>query len=440
MEELDISENPLDSKGTHMLANRLIKDFHSLKMLNLEKCNIDCPRLLTAIEQASKKGMKLSSACSYLSILPLTCVSNIGSLRLEELNLSYNKMTQQDGLILSRILASTGTCAALGLAGCGLAGQTIAACLASLLSNESLQFYARLDVSDNNIGCEAAIMFASIFVLTDRIMSLKLNNCDLTHEGMGYILMSLLTQPRLKLLETDYNCKRSQWNSGKYHVNDMLRKLLEKCLNLESLSIKNDPERGYQVDLDQFLHALKTNDSLISLDISGNSMTNDNLAALKDVVIRNQVLRELHWDQNNITSKHVMGLTHALKQNKALQMVEFPDKDFQKELDREKSSAKKMELQMIKKNFYRAVFENATTQGFQQSTTNYKRTAAKRGSFMANRPKNEVYRPQVGGNALGLPQFGGNGPNAGPPPGPMGGMPPPNPMGGRPPMGMCNIL
>ena len=57
LEELDISENPLDSKGTHMLANRLIRDFHNLKMLNLEKCNVDCPRLLTAIEQASKKGM-----------------------------------------------------------------------------------------------------------------------------------------------------------------------------------------------------------------------------------------------------------------------------------------------------------------------------------------------------------------------------------------------
>merc|ERR1712173_258360 len=247
--------------------------------------------------------------------------------------------------------------------------------------------------------------------------------------GLGYILMSLLTQPRLKLLECDCNVKRSQWNSGKYHVNQMLRKLLEKCLNLESLSIKNDPERGYQVDLDSFLNILKVNESLITLDISGNSMTADNLAALKDVVLRNGVLRELHWDQNNISSKNILGITHALKQNKALQIVAFPDKDFEKELMREKSTAKKMELQMIKKNFYRAVFENASTQGFQQSTTNYKRTAAKRGSFMATRPKNEVYQPQVGGNALGLPQFGSN---AQPPPnmngGGGGGMPPPNPM------------
>merc|ERR1719471_1893597 len=100
---------------------------------------------------------------------------------------------------------------------------------------------------------------------------------------------------------------------------------------------------------------------------------------------------------------------------------------------REKSAAKKMELQMMKKNFYRAVFENATTSGFQQSATNYKRAAAKRGSFMADRTKMEIYQPQKGGKALGLPQFSGNGPNVNQPGGGGGkgmkGMPPPNPMG-----------
>ncbi len=45
------------------------------------------------------------------------------------------------------------------------------------------------------------------------------------------------------------------------------------------------------------------------LDISSNSMTSDNLAALKDVVIHYQVLRELHRDQNNINSKHIMRIT-----------------------------------------------------------------------------------------------------------------------------------
>ena len=103
LEELDISENPLDQKGTVMLAQRMTKDFKHLKMLNLSKCNVDCPTLLKAIEHASKNG----------------------TLQLEEINLSYNKMTQQDGLVLSRILANTGTCAALGLAGCGLSGPTV---------------------------------------------------------------------------------------------------------------------------------------------------------------------------------------------------------------------------------------------------------------------------------------------------------------------------
>jgi len=390
LEELDISDNLLETKGTMMLATRLMKDFQSLKMLNVERCNIDCRCLLNAIDQASTKG----------------------TLALQELVLSYNKMTTQNGLELSRILAETGTCASLGLAGCGLSGPTIASCLAALLSNESLKYYVRLDISDNNIGCDAAIMFASIFVFTDRIMSLKLNNCELSHEGMGYILHSLLTQPRLKLLEMDCNCKRTEWNSGKYQVSAMLRKLLEKCLNLERLSLRSDPERAYQVDLDQFLLALKSNDALTCLDLSGNSMTTDNLAALKDVVIRNETLRELYWDQNNVTSKHILGIIHALKQNKGLQVVQFPERDFQAEYEREKSVAKRMELTMMKKNFYRAVYQNATTQGFQQTVAKFSGGCTRRNSFLADQVKNETYQPQVGGNSLGLPRLVGNEQNA----------------------------
>ena len=59
-------------------------------------------------------------------------------------------MIQQDGLILSRILANIGHCASLNIAGCGLRGQTIASCLASLLSNENLRFYVLIYIKKNN--------------------------------------------------------------------------------------------------------------------------------------------------------------------------------------------------------------------------------------------------------------------------------------------------
>jgi len=85
-------------------------------------------------------------------------------------------------------------------------------------------------------------------------------------------------------------------------------------------------------------------------------MTNDNLQALKDVVIKNTTLRELHWDENNVTSKHVIAITHALKQNRSLQLCEFPTKDFEKELAREKNQQKALELQMVKKKLLSSCF------------------------------------------------------------------------------------
>ena len=53
------------------------------------------------------------------------------------------------------------------------------------------------------------------------------------------------------------------------------------------------------------------------------------------------------------------------KYEKTLQLVEFPEKDFQKELSiYSKDEKKQMELQTIKKNFHKALFENNTLAGF----------------------------------------------------------------------------
>lgn len=382
LSELDLSSNPLGQRGTATLSNRIAKnEFSHLKNLALAKCNVDMPKLLAALEKAQKTD----------------------GLNLEELDVSYNKMSSQDGLKLSKILATSGTCAALSVAGCKLNGPTIAACIASLLSNEELQFYVRINASDNNIGCEAAIMIASVFIYCDRIMSVQFNNCDLEHEGMGYILYSLTNHPRLKMLELDCNCKRDQWNQGKHHVNQMLRKLLENCINLEHLSIKNDPERGYQVELDQFLYALRRNQSLLSVDISGNNMTGDNLVALKDVVMKNKFLRELHWDNNNITSRQILGLIHALKNNRSLQVIDFPENDWKKEYAKEKNKQNKADLEKIKRDFNKAVFDNNTLQGFNSKSVNMSTAAAKRTSVISTRPKPK-YQANLGGNSLGIPE------------------------------------
>ena len=81
--ELDLSGNPLDSKGTQMLCNRIIKDFKDLRVLKLARCNCDIPRLIHTLNEAQQNS----------------------KLELEELDLSGNKMTQKDGLLLSGFLA-----------------------------------------------------------------------------------------------------------------------------------------------------------------------------------------------------------------------------------------------------------------------------------------------------------------------------------------------
>jgi len=134
---------------------------------------------------------------------------------------------------------------------------------------------------------------------------------------------------------------------------------------------------------------------------------------LKDVVIKNEVLQELRWDNNGINSRHIVAMTHALKHNRSLQLVEFPDQDFEKELATvAKDRTRSMELQMIKKNFYKALFENKRLVGFEAAPMAMRRNMKKRHSLLPSEYKQREIQerkppPQAKGmNKLLVP--GGN--------------------------------
>jgi Ran GTPase-activating protein (RanGAP) involved in mRNA processing and transport len=380
--ELDLSANPLGKKGTERLAKRIANgDFPDLKTLRLQRCQLHVPKLLSGIELAQKKG----------------------SVQLEELSISFNKMTAADGLILSRIIAHAGSTVHLEVAGCGLEGSVVASLVASLMLNDKLEYYVVLDASMNPIGGEGAIMIASIIHSTDRIMSMKLNDCSCTHEGIGYLLKALEHQPRLRQLELDNNVKRSEWDTGRHLVSQCLRSIVDKAAILETISLRSDPERGFQYELDHFLDALRRNTNIVSVDITGNSMTSDNMEALRDVIIKNEVMQRLYWDDNNVSAAHIAMFIHALKQNRALQLVEFPEKDFAKLLkEAGKSKKKRLELELLKKSFYDAMFENSQASGFafDSGALALKRTQAKRATIM---PKVSSSDARHGGGKAGGP-------------------------------------
>ncbi|ETO09812.1 leucine-rich repeat-containing protein [Reticulomyxa filosa] len=432
--ELDLSDNPLESRGTQALASRLATDFPDLKVLRLANCHIDVPRLLSAIEQAPKKNLsawrswiypeinvlrKMDLFClelwpSYTQFFLLYCLKEEKEReRGEDIHESMDREKKGYNLMSMYI---TYMCVRMGLN------------VAASLVNDQMKYYVQLEASDNDIGPEGAIMIASILRMTDRVMTLKLNNCDMGHEGMGYVIKSLENQPYLRTLELNNNCKREQWTVGKYRVAEGLKALLEKSSVLERLSLHNDPENGYQCDLDDFLVSLRSNATLISLDISGNSLTNENLQALKDVVIKNEVLQELRWDNNSISSRHIVAMTHALKHNRvshskffyyhlehakkktyslSLQLVEFPDQDFERELAQAgKDRARVMELQMVKKNFYQALFENKRLVGFEAAPLAMRRNMKKRHSLLPSEYKQREVQEKKApprGNQLMIP-------------------------------------
>lgn len=85
--------------------------------------------------------------------------------------------------------------------------------------------------------------------------------------------------------------------------------------------------------------------------------------------------------------------------------MEFPKRDFAKLLaGAQKSKQTQMELQLVKKQFYKAVFDSNSSQGFATTTVSIQRNTAKRNSIInLNNEFRPVYNAPQGQANLGLP-------------------------------------
>jgi hypothetical protein len=75
------------------------------------------------------------------------------------------------------------------------------------------------------------------------------------------------------------------------------------------------------------LYALGTNDSLKSLDISGNLLQNKGASALGKALQTNETLHTLKWDYNGTTLPGFTSFNMGLKRNFSLKVMPMPVND-----------------------------------------------------------------------------------------------------------------
>jgi len=339
LRKLNFSRNELGSKGTRALTTRFAKD-QDLHDLKLSGCNIDMDELLN--------GMKNSFLC------------------VKSLDLTNNSISEDQGLQLSSLVARRKCLVDIAFVNCALEGLTIASICASMLKKPQCSGPVSIDLSSNNIGTETAILIASILAQSDRLEALKLNYCELGFEGLTYILQYCPYHPDLKILQFNRNVRTDEWRRGQHGITDGLVSTIRECTKLEVLCIRGDYTNGYSLNLNRFLQQCQ-HTSLKSLDISCNDIPQESHDFIKQIILDNSTLRELYWDENNLTSDTFVSIIHAFSQNPGLQLIEFPEHDFQVLVKNVKGDERKLEdLRRKRERFLQTRFINKHHQGFHE--------------------------------------------------------------------------
>jgi len=341
LRRLDLSRNDLGSKGTKALVSRFNKD-QDLHTLCLDGCNLDADELLN--------NMKNTFLC------------------LKSLDLSNNSFSQEQGLQLSSLAARRKSLTEIIFVKCSLEDLTIAAICASMLKKSQCEEFVKINLSQNLVGVETAVLIASVMAQsekhTSRLEELKLNYCELGHEGMGYILRYCTNHPNLKVLQLNRNVRIDDWDKGQHSVSEGLITVLNECTKLEVLCIRGDAPNGYAIRLDRFMQSCQ-HTALKSLDIASNAIKAASSDLIKQIILENTTLRELYWDDNNLTQDNFVSMTHAISQNPCLQLVEFPVNDFSNLVKQAKGDDRKLEnLRRVQTRFLQTRFINKHHQGF----------------------------------------------------------------------------
>lgn len=149
---------------------------------------------------------------------------------------------------------------------------------------------------------------------------LRLRSLNLNDENSVEILVALKTHPTLKVMDLSFNRFR--------HLDNVTR-LVSENRNLRDLSI------GYQnvwqapkVNLTQFLRALQSNTSLISLSLARSKMNDGDAENLAVVLRRNITLQNLDVRENRLSDEGVRTLTEAIASRKTLRKLNIADNPF----------------------------------------------------------------------------------------------------------------
>ena len=193
-----------------------------------------------------------------------------------------------------------------------------------LAVNESLM-NVELNLSNNNLGANGANVLENCIGTVKCLTRLDLSENNLEAEMSG--VMQGLAKNRSLL---SLNVSKNMANIKAKYQSSVVESLVGLITNDESSINKlNLSECKLKSEINNVINALGSNQSLQTLDISGNAMGDVGARLLAKALQINTRLKTINMDRNGISLQGYTDITYALQSNYSMRHIPFPTYDLQ---------------------------------------------------------------------------------------------------------------
>ncbi|XP_031561973.1 F-actin-uncapping protein LRRC16A-like isoform X3 [Actinia tenebrosa] len=334
---LSLNDNNLTGKSVQSLGNALKANKHAqntLKRLNLSKNPLK-PEGITALSEFLAQPNALTHLdLSYTDIsldllfgaLMRGCVQNLMHLNLAGNNFTARKKEitiqqsfQQPGTgrqVYIKFFSLAQDLKFVDLSNCKLPAESIRPLLTGFAENAVISD-VELDISKNELKSSGAKALSECLHKIKNVR--KLNISDNGFEGdFVNVIESLGKNESIQELHVGQNFKYRVSNVG---IEALVQLISEENSHIHYLSLADSKLKQ---DLIPLLDALGTNETLTTLDISGNGIGDDGARILAKALQLNSKLRTLILDRNGITHRGYGDIAAALERNHTLHSIPFP--------------------------------------------------------------------------------------------------------------------
>ncbi|KAJ6227430.1 leucine-rich repeat [Anaeramoeba flamelloides] len=297
----------------------------------------------------NKLGTLILADTEIMATPLLREICNNGFHSLKHLDLSGNKLCQDDFELLGKLIEKSFILRILRMSRCHITARPSLETLTNSIKRAKKISHFTLDLSGNNLGQDGANLLALSLYNSNILESLLIANCGFNNRAVSLIIASFLNNPYLRILNLANNIKRNE--DASLTCVELSYLLQKRALRLQHLDISGDG-KNYLIKgsyLNTVFETLIGNKYLKSLDVSGNNFQNAELNLFFDFLTKNQSLNRLKCNNNNFTITEIDKFYKSIEKNSSLFVLPELIPNLEKLLKKKRHNDQKKLINSIKK-------------------------------------------------------------------------------------------